>query len=286
MKKIKNYFILSIQVIFTILLICLLTISSFFVEYNNIYFMNYNPIIYKNPILYQEEPEIISYKEPIKIENQIDIFINKNIDTINFYSNTFQIDINIILDEIYIVNNDKETLNYNNMLNSDIDYDSFDQELFFYISNLLENNSELFSNKLISFTPTKDYILGLIDYYSKFFPKVDTTIAKSIIHIESGFTASSMISKNNLFGGMSNGSLIKYKTIEYGIYSYMKLLNNNYFGIGLTTVNSIGKKYNPVYENGVKIANPNWVSKVNNVIDLYNENNITIEELLQIPIEK
>ena len=66
---------------------------------------------------------------------------------------------------------------------------------------------------------------------------------------------------------MSGGGLIKYKNIEYGILSYIKLLSDGYFGKGLTTVEDIGRVYNPtINENGVKIAKPSWVSKVNNAL--------------------
>ena len=68
---------------------------------------------------------------------------------------------------------------------------------------------------------------------------------------------------------MARGKLISYKTIEYGVLKYIKLLSESYFGLGLNTVETIGKKYNPVYENGVKKANPTWVKNVNAVMDKY-----------------
>ena len=120
-------------------------------------------------------------------------------------------------------------------------------------------------------------------YFSKLYNNVDFSIAAAIVQIESGYTVQSMLNKNNVFGGMSGGGLIKYKNIEYGILSYVKLLSDGYFGKGLTTVEDIGRVYNPTYnENGVKIAKPSWVSKVNNAMtEFVNVNTeISIEEVL------
>ena len=49
-----------------------------------------------------------------------------------------------------------------------------------------------------------------------------------------------------------------------------KLLNDGYFNKGLTTIETIGKVYNPTYNsNGIKIAKPSWVKNVTNALDEY-----------------
>ena len=171
-----------------------------------------------------------------KKENNLDNYQ----DTINFYANVFQID----------------NLKLNSLLEES--YDLIDKDLF--------------SNKLTSGIGTKkEYILDLINYYAYLYQNVDYSIATSIAHIESGFRAQSMLKYNNIFGGMSKGKLIHYKNIEYGILKYIKLLSESYFGIGLNTIESIGKKYNPVYEGKNKKANPTWVKNVNSVLNKYQD---------------
>ena len=152
-----------------------------------------------------------------------------------------------------------------------------------YLLSLEDNNKELFDNSIDPCDDSKEYMIALLKYFSNIYTNVDFSIAVAIAQIESGFTAQSMLNKNNIFGGMSGGSLIRYKNIEYGILSYIKLLSDGYFGKGLTTVESIGRVYNPTYnEQGVKIAKPSWVSKVNNAMtEFVNVNTeISIEEVL------
>ena len=142
-----------------------------------------------------------------------------------------------------------------------------------------------FAQKVSFDDDSKEYIIALLIYFSNIYDNVDFSIAAAIAQIESGYTVQSMLNKNNVFGGMSGGGLIKYKNIEYGILSYVKLLSDGYFGKGLTTVEDIGRVYNPTYnENGVKIAKPSWVSKVNNAIDEFinMENDISIAEVLAL----
>ncbi len=190
-----------------------------------------------------------------KKENNLDNYQ----DTINFYANVFQIDnlkLNSLLEESYDL----------------IDFNNFDKYLIDYLFDLEKTNKDLFSNKLTSGIGTKkEYILDLINYYAYLYQNVDYSIATSIAHIESGFRAQSMLKYNNIFGGMSKGKLIHYKNIEYGILKYIKLLSESYFGIGLNTIESIGKKYNPVYEGKNKKANPTWVKNVNSVLNKYQD---------------
>lgn len=204
-----------------------------------------------------------------------EIYINTNIEIINYVADIFKID-----SEVFIENLKN---------NSDIDLtdsEGIDYKLIEYLLVLEESNPELFDNSIEPCEDDQEYILALIKYFCGIYSDVDFTIAAAIAEVESGFSAQSMLNKNNVFGGMSRGSLIKYKNIEYGILSYIKLLNDGYFGKGLTTVETIGYVYNPTYnDQGVKVANPNWVSKVNNALSHYtdyNELDITITDLITI----
>ena len=121
----------------------------------------------------------------------------------------------------------------------------------------------LFNNVRTHGNKDKDYIVKLVKYFSSIYTNVEFTIAAGIANVESGYTSKYMLNKNNIFGGMYNGNLIGYKNIEYGTLQYIKLLSEGYFGKGLTTVEDIGKIYNPMFnESGVKIAKPTWVYNV------------------------
>ena len=37
-----------------------------------------------------------------------------------------------------------------------------------------------------------------------------------------------MLSANNIYGGMSGGSLIRHDTIEYGVLSYVRMMSEKY----------------------------------------------------------
>ena len=163
--------------------------------------------------------------------------------------------------------------------------DNLEYTLIEYLLALEDSNKELFDNSIDPCDDSKEYMLALIKYFSNIYTNVDFSIAAAIAQIESGYTAQSMLNKNNIFGGMSGGSLIRYKNIEYGILRYIKLLSEGYFGKGLTTVESIGRVYNPTFnEQGVKIAKPSWVSKVNNALDEFSniDINIGIAEVLTL----
>ena len=188
-------------------------------------------------------------------EEILAIFLISKKGTIEFLAKTFQIDYETLVK--YIKANYEEI----NILNDD----DFEYNLIEYLYKLEDENKELFSSKINITEKDKDYMVSLIKYYCEIYPAVNFEIAAAISQVESGYKSQTMINKNNIFGGMSNGKLIKYKNIEYGILSYIRLLNNNYFEKGLTTVETIGKKYNPIYNaNGQKIANSTWVENVKN----------------------
>lgn len=218
------------------------------------------------------EPES---KRVLSEEELLNIYINDNLETINFFADVFKIDKDTLVNQLKV---DYQNINLMNT-------DNLEYTLIEYLLALEDSNKELFDNSIDPCDDSKEYMLALIKYFSNIYTNVDFSIAAAIAQIESGYTAQSMLNKNNIFGGMSGGSLIRYKNIEYGILRYIKLLSEGYFGKGLTTVESIGRVYNPTFnEQGVKIAKPSWVSKVNNALDEFSniDINIGIAEVLTL----
>ena len=218
------------------------------------------------------EPES---KRVLSEEELASIYINDNIETVNFLADVFKIDKDILVERL---KSDYQSINLVN--NENLEY-----TLIEYLLALEDTDEDLFDNSLDPCDDSKEYILSLLKYFSNIYNNVDFSIAAAIIQIESGFTVQSMLNKNNVFGGMSGGSLIRYKNIEYGILRYVKLLSDGYFGKGLITVEDIGRVYNPIFnESGVKIANPSWVSKVNNAMDEFVniEAEISVAEILAL----
>lgn len=216
------------------------------------------PIVDNVKVLTDEE-----IKE-IKVEESI----NNNKSVYEFYSNMFGISMDTLKQEL--LNNE--------------DIDNTDIEILNFIENLKAEKPELFNSKYEYINNNKEYIYGLIDYFCSIYTNVDNKIAKAISMVETGnLGASSMLKNNNIYGGMSSGKLIKYNNIEYGVYKYIKLLSNNYFGMGLNTIESIGYKYNPTLTENGKVANPTWVSNVYMYYNKLSNSNInSIEELLKL----
>ncbi len=86
---------------------------------------------------------------------------------------------------------------------------------------------------------------------------VDPVVAASIILVETGckWSCSSLVRNNNNVGGMksSNGRYAKFSSIEVGLEAFINNLANNYYAKGLTTPETINKKY---------ATNPNWYKDV------------------------
>ena len=231
-------------------------------------------------------PNIDSYKT-LTLEdiatNQINENITKKKVTYEFYANMFGIDYDTLINEIR--NNNKTAFNELDLLQTGNEKVSFDASLLEFITNLESKKSELFKRDYVYKNCSKDYIYNLIEYFVSLNPSVDVQTAKAITWIETGnLGAQSMLNRNNIFGGMSNGRLTSYTSIEYGVYKYITLLKNGYFDQGLRTVEQIGYKYNPTVINGVKMANPTWVSNVNTYRNKFS-GNVTIdsvEKLLNI----
>ncbi len=203
-------------------------------------------------------------------------FLEENSQTIAFYAKAFRINLDTLKEHIFK------------------DYDLFfkdstmvDKALIDYLFTLEKSDKNLFNNTILSSFPDKEYMLNLIKYFTNIYQNVDFATAAAIARIESGYRAQYMIQNNNIFGAMANGKLIKYKTIEYGILKYIKLLSENYYGKGLTTISEIGRVYNPIInENGLKQANPNWVYNVTKVTEEYENftSNPKVEDLLNFTL--
>lgn len=210
-------------------------------------------------------PDIDSYKT-LTLEdiatNQINESVAKKKTTYEFYASMFGIDYDTLINEIR--NNNKTSFNELDLLQTGSNKASFDASLLEFVTNLESQKSELFKRDYVYKNCSKDYIYNLIEYFVSLNPSVDVQTAKAITWIETGnLAAQSMLNKNNIFGGMSNGRLTSYPSIEYGVYKYISLLRSSYFDQGLRTVEQIGYKYNPTVVDGVKMANPTWVSNVN-----------------------
>ena len=198
-------------------------------------------------------------KNIITQEEEIKLILEENSNTIKFLANTFLIDDEVLKTKIL------ENYESLNILNED---ENFDKIVIEYLFNLENTEKDLFSFKKIANTMDKDYIVNVLNYFCNLYPDVDFSLAAGIAQVESGYTSLYMLSKNNIFGGMSKGRLISYKTIEYGVLKYVILLNDGYFSKGLTTVDAIGRVYNPmINEQGQKVAKPTWVNNVNNAME-------------------
>jgi hypothetical protein len=231
----------------------------------------------------QKVEEVEKVIPPVK-KDILDSFINTNEPILKFWANTYEINYTYLRNQIIINNCDNMTsFNSQDIFNTGNTYPSVDNDVYNYLYSLEISNPELFGNSGTGCNQSNDYVLGLVDYYSLLYPNVDTSIAKAIIEVESGFSSSYMYSKNNLFGIMGYGGLIKYKNINYGVLKFMQYLDGNYFSQGINTVAGIGYSYNPVVNNGVKSANPNWVGKITNAMGRYQEKKVnSLNDLLPL----
>jgi hypothetical protein len=164
------------------------------------------------------------------------------------------------------------------------EYSSFEEGLIEYLYSYAKKNPNNVSNARTPYTGDSEYIVDLIKYFTTIYTNVDYLTAVSIGAAESGYyQVTYMLNCNNVYGGMSNSGLIKYKNIEYGILSYIRLLSINYYGNGLNTLEAIGRVYCPTYdESGQKVASAQWLSLVTTAMNKYSgtDNTITISELI------
>lgn len=98
----------------------------------------------------------------------------------------------------------------------------------------------------------------------------EAIISIAIARWETGnYTSSAFTNKHNVGGMMGTKGLIQYSSLDEGITKFLINLKNNYFGIGLDTIEKIQPKYCPVgAENDPNGLNKYWL---NGVTNLYSE---------------
>lgn len=220
----------------------------------------------------ENEVELTGPQKLITVEySAIDSYVYSYKEEIQFFANVFGVNYEDIIKDItskYEEDIELVDTNIGHLLNSNGEVKTFDtveRGIVEYFYDYIERNPKKVNNKRISYTGSADYVEKLIIYYSTvIYPNVDTNTALSIGAAESGYyKVKYMLSVNNVFGGMSSHGLTKYKNIEYGVLSYVRMLSNGYYGQGLTSLESIGRKYCPTKDsNGNKIASPHWINLV------------------------
>lgn len=234
----------------------------------------------------EEENCQVIYQNP---QDEYNKLLENNRQLIEFFSTTYKIDCNVIFEDLRNRSKNYFEFNENNLafLNDNgvlRNYDNKEKALFDYFEEFSLNNPNLIDNSITGYHGNRQYVEGLVKFFSKFYPNVNYKMAISIGAAESGYyTASSMLKVNNVYGGMRNGKLISHKNIESGVLEYIKYLDRNYFSKGINSLEQIGSIYCPSYENGRKTASSHWLSLVNNAMNTYDDNNnISIEELVNL----
>lgn len=260
-KFIKRHYVAIDFIILTLILLCVYLMYNATLNLKNkTVLMGINDIAYGHVILTNITPTK---------ETTIKKFIENNDKDLEYIANTFQIDKQFLIDEIYMKNDNDNTFNELDVFQTNNVYTNTLQSINDYLLNLERTNPELFNNEYKYDISNEEYILGVIDYYTAIYDNVDPVIAKAIGLVESGYSSQTMLSKNNIYGGMGYNGLIRYKNIDYGVMRYIELLSTNYFGQGLTSVEDICFKYNPVNINGVKNINYTWVNNVYKAMEKY-----------------
>ena len=81
------------------------------------------------------------------------------------------------------------------------------------------------------------------------------------------YTSNAFLTKNNVGGMMCSSGLISYDSLDAGINAFLTNLKNNYFDIGLDTLEKIQPKYCPVgAKNDPKGLNKNWLNGTNSIL--------------------
>lgn len=209
-------------------------------------------------------------------DTNIVCFLKENEETVRFMVNAFQADYDSVVEDLKNRNADSlyDEFNIGALKNSKGNlksYNSFEEGLIEYLFDYAKKNPNRVSNKRTPYTGSKEYVIELIKYFTGVYKNVDYTTAVSIGAAESGYyEVTYMLKCNNVFGGMSNSGLIKYKNIEYGILNYIRLLSHNYYGKGLTTLESIGRIYCPAKDaSGNKVASGHWINLVKKAMAKY-----------------
>ena len=238
----------------------------------------------------ENEVKIAGPKEEVTVEdsldNKLESYITTYADKFEFYSQVFGVSIEDIYTDLRErhENSDQEFENTNIglLLKKDGHVKTFNSEeygIVEYFYDFVKKNPKKVNNKRKPYTGNAEYVENLIIYYTtNVYTNVDTKLALSIGAAESGYyKVKYMLKCNNIYGGMSAKGLIKYKNIEYGVLSYIRLLNR-YANNGLTTINSIGRIYCPVIDsNGNRVASPHWINLVSTAMKKYKKYDKQIE---------
>lgn len=241
----------------------------------------------------KNEVELAGPKEEVTVDvRDVDYYITEYALELEFFAKTFSVDYEEIKQDLRN-RYDESTLEFEKtnigflskkegVLNK---YPSVEYGIVEYFYDYVESNPEKVNKKRVPYSGDAKYVENLIIYYTThIYTNVDTAVALSIGAAESGYyKVKYMLKCNNVFGGMSSKGLIKYRNIEYGVLSYIRLLSKNYYRKGLNTISKIGRVYCPTYDNfGNKIASKHWVNLVNTAMRKYSkyELNNTIEVLV------
>lgn len=252
---------------------------------NNVYSFSLESASFENEVI------LAGPKEEVVVEDtnisKLNNYITTNAEKIEFYSKAFGVKCEDIITDLYKrhENSDKEfeITNIGLLLDKNGNIKVYENEeygLVEYFYNFVKKNPKKVNNKRVPYRGKAEYVENLIIYYtSNVYKNVDTNIALSIGAAESGYyKVKYMLASNNIYGGMSSKGLIKYKNIEYGVLSYVRMLSRRYFGKGLNTIQSIGRVYCPVRDNnGYKTASPHWINLVSTAMKKYNNVNKQIE---------
>ena len=288
---------------FVLLVVFVLTVGTYLDEKN----------VDKTPsIAYSEDSEVIplansNYKELGTVENEVElagpkeeVVVLRN--ELDIYITTYEKDIELlckafgvnkedIINDLYTKFNaheEFETTNVGYLLDSKGNVKTFKNDLYGlveYFYTYVKSNPKKVNNKRVPYKGSADYVEKLIIYFSEhIYTDVDTTTALSIGAAESGYyKVKYMLACNNVYGGMGSNGLIKYKNIEFGVLSYVRYLSRNYYSKGNTSLEGIGRIYNPTTDsNGNKIASPHWISLIQTAKKKYSKYdfNLSIEELV------
>ncbi len=236
----------------------------------------------------KNEVELAGPKKEVNVNiSDIDNYITTYKDEIAFFAKTFSVkyeDVLADLKERYASRKfEFEQTNVGFLLNKNGEVKKYDSVLYGlveYFYDYVENNPRKVNKKRVPYTGDAKYVENLIIYFTThIYTNVDTATALSIGAAESGYyKVKYMLKCNNVFGGMSSKGLIKYRNIEYGVLSYIRLLSKNYYGKGLNTISKIGRKYCPKYDSfGNKIASPHWIKLVSSAMKKYSKYDFEIE---------
>lgn len=249
---------------------------------------NLNGIEWDDLYAEENEVELAGPKEEVTVDiRDVDYYIIAYSNELEFFANTFAVGYEEVIKDLRKRYDESEfefeSTNIGFLLNKSGElktFDSVEYGIVEYFYDYVEKNPKKVDKTRVAYSGDASYVENLIIYYTThIYINVDSTVALSIGAAESGYyKVKYMLRCNNIYGGMTSSGLIKYRNIEYGVLSYVKMLSKNYYAKGLTTISAIGRVYCPTYDDfGNKIASPNWINLVNTAIKKYNKYNLEIQ---------